>query len=251
MRTIFYLGIQMQVINEDCLSVTLRRQGAESADADFVVMKDSARYRAMFPEVAPKKLSLTAVIEPTKQELEAIDKPICISKEGLFLSNANSEASKFIDSFILDTTDYESAEEALQGIENAIIQDKTGLKLYILATFAYQFLAGERFEVNYQSAETLAKAVEVYKNQKHGTYHRDLLQAYLMFIDDDTPLKIKEDEIKSICALIPRESAAECVMCFGGFAVCNRGDEDFIITPKQAQTLFNKLYSANSEQNSI
>lgn len=234
----------MQVVSEDTSSVTMRRVGADTADNDFVVMKDSARYRAMFPEATPQKLSLKAVLEPAKQQMEQIEKPLFITKEGVWLNSIDTPVSKFIDNFIIDSTEYESADEALQGIRDAVSQDKTGIMLYILATFAYQFYAGERLEVNYQNSESLGRAAEKYKNQKYPQYHKSLLKTYLHFIDDNTPLKIKEDEIKEICSLIPREYGAECIMCFGGFAVCKDSDTDYIVSPKQTQALFNELYNA-------
>lgn len=242
MKFVNYLGIQMKVINEDTSSVTMRRADAENAEFDFVVMKDSARYRAMFPEANPQKLSLKAVLEPAKQTLESMDTRLFISKEGIWLDKANTPISQFIDSFIVDTTKYESAQEALQGIEAQVRADKTGILLYILATFAYQFYAGERLEVNTLNAEALARAAEGYKNQKYPQYHKDLLNAYLKFIDDSTPLKIKENELKDLCALFPRaEYGAECIMCFAGFAVCKDSDINYIVEPKQAQPLFTKL----------
>lgn len=65
---ISFMGIAFDVVAEDTTSVTLRQIGGD--EPDVTIMRDSARYRAMF---AKPKFTFADLVSDAEQELKEID----------------------------------------------------------------------------------------------------------------------------------------------------------------------------------
>lgn len=220
-----YLGMDFEVVDETPLSVTIRRACLSSADNDIVIMKDSPRYEAIFKPKTP--FTFADLIADAEKEL-----PSFTNRDGKPNIDYNGKFYKFLQNYAVETTQHESSTQALEAMENEIRNDSTGLYMFVLATFAYQN------STRFKDSSKIAKAADIYKNQKHEHYNKELLDYYLAQTQIHKPTK--EQDIKELCSIIPKEYGAECIQAICGFDF--GADSDWIISFKQAQTLFNKLY---------